>query len=226
MPITLPSPSEFVIAPSILSADFASLGREVSDVLSAGADWVHVDVMDGHFVPNITIGLPVVAALRKITEAPLDVHLMIETPERYIDGFAEAGADIISVHVEASIHLHRTLQAIRKLGVRSGVTLNPHTPPEDIEWVLEEADLILVMSVNPGFGGQSFIDSSLRKIQWLRDRCESLGLSTTIEVDGGVGPQNIRSIRDAGANAFVAGNAIFSHSDYSAPIAAMRAALQ
>lgn len=225
MPIELPSPDTCVLAPSILSADFARLGEEVTTVLDAGADWVHVDVMDGRFVPNITIGIPVVAALRKVTQAPLDVHLMIEEPERYVEGFAEAGADILTVHVEASTHLHRTLQQIRQAGMRAGVTLNPHTPPQDLEWVLESCDLILVMSVNPGFGGQSFIQSSLRKIAWLRDRASQLGLPLTIEVDGGVSPENIRTIRDAGANAFVAGNAIFQHTDYRAPIEAMRAAL-
>ena len=175
MPIELPNGRAVRLAPSILSADFARLGDDVRDVLSAGADWVHVDVMDGAFVPNITIGQPVVRALRAITDAPLDVHLMVDAPERYVESFVEAGADIVTVHVEASTHLHRTLQHIRSLGARAGVTLNPATPPEAIEYVLEDCDMVLVMSVNPGFGGQSFIPSALRKIAWLRERAESMG---------------------------------------------------
>lgn len=226
MPIELPNGRAVRLAPSILSADFARLGDDVRDVLSAGADWVHVDVMDGAFVPNITIGQPVVRALRAITDAPLDVHLMVDAPERYVESFVEAGADIVTVHVEASTHLHRTLQHIRSLGARAGVTLNPATPPEAIEYVLEDCDMVLVMSVNPGFGGQSFIPSALRKIAWLRERAESMGLALDIEVDGGVKPENIRSIADAGANIFVAGSAIFRHDDYAAAIAALRAPLE
>ena len=226
MPIELPNGRAVRLAPSILSADFARLGDDVRDVLSAGADWVHVDVMDGAFVPNITIGQPVVRALRAITDAPLDVHLMVDAPERYVESFVEAGADIVTVHVEASTHLHRTLQHIRSLGARAGVTLNPATPPEAIEYVLEDCDMVLVMSVNPGFCGQSFIPSALRKIAWLRERAESMGLALDIEVDGGVKPENIRSIADAGANIFVAGSAIFRHDDYAAAIAALRAPLE
>lgn len=226
MPIELPNGRAVRLAPSILSADFARLGDDVRDVLSAGADWVHVDVMDGAFVPNITIGQPVVRALRAITDAPLDVHLMVDAPERYVESFVEAGADIVTVHVEASTHLHRTLQHIRSIGARAGVTLNPATPPEAIEYVLEDCDMVLVMSVNPGFGGQSFIPSALRKIAWLRERAESMGLALDIEVDGGVKPENIRSIADAGANIFVAGSAIFRHDDYAAAIAALRAPLE
>lgn len=214
------------LAPSILSADFARLGDEVRTVLEAGADWVHVDVMDGAFVPNITIGQPVVRALRAITDAPLDVHLMVDAPERYVESFVGAGADIVTVHVEASTHLHRTLQQIRAAGARAGVTLNPHTSPTAIDYVLEDCDMVLVMSVNPGFGGQSFIESSLRKIEWIRERATSRGLALDIEVDGGVKPNNIRRIADAGANVFVAGSAIFSHDDYAAAVAALRAPLE
>ncbi len=225
MPIALPGGKSNLIAPSILSADFARLGEEVTAVLGAGADWVHVDVMDGRFVPNITIGIPVVAALRKVTDAPLDVHLMIVEPERYVEGFIEAGADIVTVHAEATTHLHRTLQQIRNAGARAGVVLNPATSEADIEYVLDEIDMVLIMSVNPGFGGQSFIDSALRKCERIREAAVSRGLELDIEVDGGVKVNNIRSVADAGANVFVAGSAIFKSESYSDTIAAMRGQL-
>lgn len=223
--IDLPQNGSFCIAPSILSADFNRLGEEVTAVVDAGADWIHVDVMDGRFVPNITIGIPVVAALKRITTAPLDVHLMIVEPERYVEAFVDAGADIVTVHVEASNHLHRTLQQIRQAGARAGVVLNPHTPLQSIEHVLDEVDLVLLMSVNPGFGGQSFIESALPKTAALRAMAERRGLPLDIEIDGGVKVDNIRRIADAGANVFVAGSAVFGQSDYADTLAAMRAAL-
>jgi ribulose-phosphate 3-epimerase len=214
-----------IIAPSILSADFARLGEEVKAVAKAGADWIHVDVMDGMFVPNITIGQPVVRALRAITDLPLDVHLMIDDPGRYVDEFAAAGADWITIHQEACTHLHRCLQQIRAAGKKAGVCLNPATPVETIEHVLHNVDLILVMSVNPGFGGQKFIPVALDKIRALRQMLRARGLrEVLIEVDGGVGPDNAAEVLQAGADAIVAGNAIFSQPDYAVPIAAMRRA--
>jgi ribulose-phosphate 3-epimerase len=210
------------IAPSILSADFARLGEEVRAVAAAGADYIHVDVMDGHFVPNITIGPPVVAALRRVTDLPLDVHLMISEPDRYVPDFARAGADIIVVHAEATPHLHRTVQLIKSLGKRAGVSLNPATPLHYLDYVLEELDLVLLMTVNPGFGGQSFIDACLPKIQALRGILDKRGLEAELEVDGGVKPANIDRISHAGADVFVAGSAIFESGDYAATIAELQ----
>jgi len=213
-----------VIAPSILSADFSRLGGDVQAVDAAGADWIHVDVMDGRFVPNITIGPLIVEALRPITQKPLDVHLMIVEPEKYVADFAAAGADIISVHAEhnASPHLHRTLCQIRELGKQAGVVLNPSTPLEFIEYVLDVVDLVLIMSVNPGFGGQSFIPAVVPKIRQLRQRCDERGLDPWIEVDGGLKVNNTWQVLEAGANAIVAGSAVFKAPDYAAAIEGIR----
>ncbi len=210
------------IAPSILSADFARLGDEIRAIEAGGADYVHVDVMDGHFVPNITIGPLVVAAARKVTEMPLDVHLMIENPDQYIPDFAKAGADIITVHYEAVPHLHRTVQLIHSLGKKAGVSLNPATPVSSLEVILDELDLVLLMSVNPGFGGQNFIPSCLPKIEALRKEIDRRGLKVELEVDGGVKPANIATIAAAGAEVFVAGSAVFGTPDYQATIAELR----
>lgn len=210
------------IAPSILSADFARLGDDVAAVDRAGADYIHIDVMDGHFVPNITIGPLVVEALRRVTSKPLDVHLMIKNPDLYIAEFARAGADIITVHQEAVPHLHRTVQLIKSLGKKAGVSLNPATPVETLDVILDELDLVLVMSVNPGFGGQSFIPSALAKIGALRQRISARGLTTELEVDGGVKLDNIAQVVAAGADVLVAGSAIFNTADYAATITALR----
>jgi ribulose-phosphate 3-epimerase len=210
------------IAPSILSADFARLGDEVRAVEAAGADWIHVDVMDGRFVPPITIGDCVVRDLRKVTALPLDVHLMVHEPDHLLEGFVRGGADYVTVHVEAIRHLDRTLQQIRSLGARSGVSINPATPVESIEWVLEKADLALIMSVNPGYGGQSFIDYCLRKIERLRKLIDRAGLPTLIEVDGGVKADNIASVVAAGADVLVAGSAVFAAGDYAQAIRDLR----
>lgn len=215
-----------LIAPSILSADFAKLGDEVAALAAAGADWVHVDVMDGRFVPNITIGPPVVAALDKVTDLPLDVHLMIAEPERYLSTFAKAGADYLTVHAEASLHLHRTMQEIRGLGVKAGVSINPATPVCAIEHVLELADLVLVMSVNPGFGGQQFIPSSLGKIEALARLKAEKGYSYVIEVDGGINAATAEMTAKAGAGALVAGNYVFSEKPYEKPIARLKEAVK
>ncbi len=211
-----------LIAPSILSADFGRLAEEVRAVDAAGADYVHVDVMDGRFVPNLTIGPVVVAAIRRATKLPLDVHLMIEEPERYVDDFARAGADLIGVHVEACRHLHRVVQQIRAAGKRPSVTLNPATPLALVEHVLEDVDQVLIMSVNPGFGGQHFIPNVLPKIRALRAELAARGLRVDIEVDGGIKVDNIAEVAAAGANIFVAGSAVFGHPDYRSIIAALR----
>jgi ribulose-phosphate 3-epimerase len=210
------------IAPSILSADFSRLGDEVRAVAAAGADYIHVDVMDGRFVPNITIGPLVVEAVRRVTDLPLDVHLMINDPDRYVADFAAAGADIIVVHAEAVTHLHRTVQLIRSLGKRAGVSLNPATSLHCLDYVLDDLDLVLLMTVNPGFGGQSFIDACLPKIQALRAMLDKRGLETELEVDGGVKPDNIARIAHAGADVFVAGSAVFGTADYAATIAELK----
>ncbi|NEO91424.1 MAG: ribulose-phosphate 3-epimerase [Moorea sp. SIO3G5] len=218
------SQKQVVISPSILSADFSRLGEEIKAVDAAGADWIHVDVMDGRFVPNITIGPLVVKAIRPITEKPLDVHLMIVEPEKYVADFAKAGADIISVHAEhnASPHLHRTLCQIRELGKQAGVVLNPSSSLDLIEYVLEVCDLILIMSVNPGFGGQSFISEVVPKIRKLRQMCDERGLSPWIEVDGGLKVNNTWQVLEAGANAIVAGSAVFKAPDYAEAISGIR----
>jgi ribulose-phosphate 3-epimerase len=198
------------IAPSILSADFARLGEQVREAEAAGADWIHVDVMDGHFVPNLTIGPPVVRALRAITDLPLDVHLMIEKPERYLVDFVRAGASGLTVHVETCPHLHRTIQQIKGLGVRAGVTLNPATPLVSLEEILPEVDLVLVMSVNPGFGGQSYVPSSTTRIARLRGMLDEIGSPAELEVDGGINPDTVATVVEAGATVLVAGAAIFN----------------
>src|SRR5512139_1521592 len=210
------------IAPSILSADFARLGEEVQAIAQAGADYIHVDVMDGHFVPNITIGPLVVEAVRKVTDLPLDVHLMIENPDRYIPEFARAGADLITVHQEAVPHLHRTVQLIRSLGKKAGVSINPATPTAALDVILDDLDLVLVMTVNPGFGGQGFIEGGLAKIAALRYEIDRRGLPVELEVDGGVKTDNIGRIAAAGANVLVAGSAVFGTTDYAATIKELR----
>jgi len=211
-----------MIAPSILSADFSRLGDEVRAVEAAGAEVIHVDVMDGHFVPNITIGPLVVKAVRQVTDLPVDVHLMITEPDRYLKDFADAGADWITVHVEACVHLHRTLNYIRDLGKKAGAVLNPATSLSTLDYVLEELDLVMLMSVNPGFGGQSFIESTLEKTRRLRAMLDKVNPGAGIEIDGGISPKTIGRVAEAGANIFVAGSAIYGQDDYGAVIREMK----
>jgi ribulose-phosphate 3-epimerase len=211
-----------LIAPSILSADFARLGEEVKNVVAAGADWIHFDVMDNHYVPNLTIGPMVCQALRKHVSVPIDVHLMVQPVDVLAAAFAKAGADWISFHPDASTHVDRTLQLIRGEGCRAGLVFNPAAPLEVLEWVIDKVDLVLIMSVNPGFGGQGFIDSALRKIERARRLIDASGRDIRLEVDGGIKVDNIRRVADAGADTFVAGSAIFGAPDYAAVIAAMR----
>ena len=216
------SAKSLVVSPSILSADFSKLGAEVEAVDKAGADWIHVDVMDGRFVPNITIGPLIVEALRPVTQKPLDVHLMIVEPEKYVPDFAKAGADIISVQVEACPHLHRNLGQIKDLGKKAGAVLNPGTPLDTLEYCLELCDLVLIMSVNPGFGGQSFIDNQVQKISDLRKMCDTRGLDPWIEVDGGIKGANAWKVIEAGANAIVSGSGVFNQPDYAEAIRGIR----
>lgn len=212
------------IAPSILAADFSKLGEEVLEVERAGADWIHIDVMDGHFVPNISFGAVVMGAIRPLTKLPFDVHLMIENPDLYIEEFAKAGADYITVHVEACPHLHRTIQLIRSFGVKPGVVLNPHTPVETIEHILEDIDLVLFMTVNPGFGGQKFIHSVVPKVEQLSRIIREKGLSIDIQIDGGINAETIIPCAKAGANVFVAGSAIYSKPDRTKALQEIRQA--
>lgn len=216
------SPNPILIAPSILASDFARLGEEIRAVELAGADVIHVDVMDGHFVPNLTIGLPVVRAIRGVTRSVIDAHLMITNADHYVTRYVEAGCDWVSVHVEAVTHLQRVLQEIREAGAEPGVVLNPHTHEDAVDYVLEDCHHVLVMSVNPGFGGQRFLSSQLRKIERLRERAVARGLTLRIEVDGGVDPDTAPLVRAAGADVLVAGSAVFGAADYATAIAALR----
>jgi ribulose-phosphate 3-epimerase len=210
------------IAPSILSADFAKLGEDVRKVEKAGADLIHVDVMDGHFVPNISFGIPIVNAIRSVTALKLDVHLMIEKPERYIERFADAGADIITVHLEACPHINRTIQQIKQTGKMAGAALNPGTPLTGLEWILQDLDMVLLMTVNPGFGGQSYIKSSTRKIKALKEMCRNRNIDMDIEIDGGIDLDNIYEATEAGANVIVAGTTIFKPDDTAGIIKQLR----
>jgi ribulose-phosphate 3-epimerase len=214
-----------LIAPSILSADGGRLADEIATVENAGADWIHIDVMDGHFVPNITIGPSIITSLRKTTKLPFDVHLMIENPENYIESFASAGADIITIHVEAANHLHRTIDLIKKCGKKAGVSLNPATPLTQVEEILPDIDLLLIMTVNPGFGGQQFIKTTLPKIAKAGKMLSALPNKPLLEVDGGVNLKNIKSIAQAGAQVLVAGNSVFASKDYKKTIAELKAAI-
>lgn len=207
-----------IVSPSLLSADFLNLGRDVEMVNESAAEWMHLDIMDGVFVPNISYGLPVVAQIKKIARKPLDVHLMIVQPEKYVEAFREVGADILTVHIEASVHLHRTIQHIRSLGMKAGVALNPHTPVSSLEDIIQDIDVVLIMSVNPGFGGQSFISHSLQKVEKLKQLIVQTGSKTLIEVDGGVNLQTGRRLVDAGADALVAGSFVFNSANPPATI--------
>lgn len=210
------------IAPSILSADFSKLGEEVKAVDQGGADYIHIDVMDGHFVPNITIGPLIVEAIRPVTKLPLDVHLMIENPDQYIEAFAKAGADYITVHVEACCHLHRTIQSIKSFGIKAGVVLNPATPVETIQHIIGDIDMVLLMSVNPGFGGQKFIPEVLPKIRKVKELAEQKGAEIEIEIDGGVNPETAKDCIEAGATVLVAGSAVYNQPDYAQAISMLR----
>ncbi|MEH7299637.1 ribulose-phosphate 3-epimerase [Neobacillus drentensis] len=210
------------IAPSILSADFSKLGEEVLAVEKGGADYIHIDVMDGHFVPNITIGPLIVEAIRPVTKLPLDVHLMIENPDQYIEAFAKAGADYITVHVEACRHLHRTIQSIKSFGIKAGVVLNPATPVETIQHIIGDIDMVLLMSVNPGFGGQTFIPEVLPKIKKVKALAEQKGVDIEIEIDGGVNPETAKDCIEAGATVLVAGSAVYNQPDYAKAISLIR----
>ncbi|MEK7197319.1 MAG: ribulose-phosphate 3-epimerase [Nitrospirota bacterium] len=213
------------IAPSILSADFMRLGEEIKAAEAAGIDMFHIDIMDGHFVPNMTIGPSIVEAINKITDVPLDVHLMIEEPDKYIKDFINAGADYLAVHIEASVHAHRTVQVIKESGVKAGISLNPATPICSLDHVLQDLDFVVLMSVNPGFGGQSFIPQSMDKIKMLKKLIRERGLSTLIEVDGGVKPDNARQVAEAGADMLVMGSAFFSSKDYKSLTKNLRSVL-
>ena len=202
------------IAPSILSADFMRLGEEIKAAEAAGIDMFHIDIMDGHFVPNMTIGPAIVEAINKITDVPLDVHLMIEDPDKYLDDFIKAGADYLAVHIEASVHAHRTIQAMKEKGVKAGISLNPSTPLSSLDHILQDVDFVVIMSVNPGFGGQGFIPQSMEKIRMLKKAVRDRGLNVLIEVDGGVKPDNARQVADAGADMLVMGSAFFRSKDY------------